>query len=308
MTKPVLGRGLGALLGGGSSTAAPSAMRAENATPSADPDSPPGTKVERVALDRIRPCAFQPRRRFAPEELQELADSIREQGVLQPLIVRAAGEGFELIAGERRWRASRLAELREVPVLIREATDLEVIELALIENLQREDLNPIEEAEGYRQLADKFDLRQEDIATRVGKSRVSIANALRLLKLPENPRSYVQNGQLSVGHAKVILGLDSPEHHTIAADRVIRQSLNVRQTEDLVARLRGSISKPDRAEKSPRSNIADPNVEALESKLQERLGTRVRLKYQGGKGTLEVRFFSDEDLERVLEVMGVGSD
>ena len=207
MAKPALGRGLGALLGGSPVlTSRPGAASARLHSRSvAAPDS--RERVQRVPLDRIRPCPLQPRKDFSAESLRELADSIREQGIVQPLIVRPRGGYFELIAGERRWRAAQLLKLPEVPVIVREADDRAVLELALIENLQRENLNAIEEAHGYSQLAEQFQLTQEEIAAKVGKSRAVVANALRLLKLPPAIQNFVREGRLSVGHAKVILGL-----------------------------------------------------------------------------------------------------
>lgn len=307
MSKPALGRGLGALLGGVPKVATATAAGEAAADPEAGL-APAGDRIDRLSLDRIRPCAFQPRRDFSGEELRELADSIREQGILQPLIVRRQGEDFELIAGERRWRAAQLAELTEAPVIIREADDLEALELALVENLQREDLNPIEEAEGYRQLAERFHLRQEDIATRVGRSRVAVANALRLLRLSDSLQNHLRNGRLSVGHAKVILGLDSSDQQALAADRILRDGLNVRQTEDLVARLAGTPKPASRRSRAAATPRADAQLAALEEKLRERLGTRVRLRYQQGKGSLEIQFFSDADLERLLDVLGIAVD
>src|SRR5438552_10017172 len=200
MAKPALGRGLGALLGG--APAKPAPLPSSNII--AQTPIPPGERVRQVALDRVRPCAFQPRKEFSAETLQELADSIKQQGILQPLIVRDAQTHFELIAGERRWRAAQLAGLKEVPVIVREADDRAVLELALIENLQRDNLNPLEEALGYSQLIEHFHLRQEDVALKVGKSRTVVANALRLLKLDQELQNYIRDGRLSVGHAKVI--------------------------------------------------------------------------------------------------------
>ena len=193
--------------------------------------------MQRVALDRIRPCPFQPRKDFSPETLRELADSIKEQGIVQPLIVRERDGHLELIAGERRWRAAQLLGLAEVPVILRQADDRAVLELALIENLQRENLNPIEEAHGYAQLIEQFQLKQEEVAAKVGKSRAVVANALRLLKLPPSIQANVREGRLSVGHAKVILGLASEKHQKLAAERILKEGLNVRQTEALVAHL-----------------------------------------------------------------------
>lgn len=305
MTKPALGRGLNALLGG-----APKTPVAASPAPAAaaSPDARPADGIRRVSLDQVEPCAFQPRRDFAPEELEELAESIREQGILQPLIVRERAGKFELIAGERRWRAARLAGLTEVPVIVREADDRAVLEMALIENLQREDLNPIEEAEGYRQLADRFGLRQEDVAARVGKSRVAVANALRLLKLPADLQSHLRNGRLSVGHAKVILGLEMPEKQALAADRVLRETLNVRQTEDLVARLQTRRGVPAKPGRTPATGVTDPQLAALEERLREHLGAPVRVRYRKGRGSLEIQFFSDDDLNRVLDLLGVQVD
>src|SRR5664280_2047063 len=232
MAKPALGRGLGALLGGNPvltqpapvpTTPVPSSLVA----PAPAPDT--RERVQRVPLDRIRPCPLQPRKDFSAEALSELADSIREQGIVQPLIVRERGGCFELIAGERRWRAAQLLQLAEVPVIAREADDRAVLELALIENLQRENLNAIEEAHGYEQLAGQFQLTQEEIAVKVGKSRAVVANAVRLLKLPQVIQNSVREGRLSVGNAKVILGLADEKNQKLAAERVIKQGLNVRQ-------------------------------------------------------------------------------
>lgn len=264
-------------------------------------------RVQRVVLDRIRPCPFQPRKQFAPEALQELADSIKEQGIIQPLIVRERAGYFELIAGERRWRAAQLLQLNEIPVIVREADDRSVLELALIENLQRENLNPLEEAQGYSELIEQFHLRQEDVASKVGKSRTVVANALRLLKLPSEVQAHLRDGRLSVGHAKVILGLPGALEQRLAADRVIKKSLNVRQTEELVAHWQ---SQP--GSRSTGTSIApahrDANVGNLENRLRERLGTKVQLRYRQGKGSLEIRFFSDDELERLLQIIGVKAD
>jgi ParB family chromosome partitioning protein len=264
-------------------------------------------RIQRVALPRIHPCPLQPRKDFSNEALRELADSIREQGIVQPLIVRPRGDGFELIAGERRWRAAQMLGLSEVPVIVREADNRAVLELALIENLQRENLNPLEEALGYAQLVDQFELTQEVVAAKVGKSRAVVANALRLLKLPPEIQNYVRDGRLSVGHAKVVLGLHRAEEQLLAADRIIRQGLNVRQTEDLVGRLQNRGAAPDGVKKSGKTSapLQDAHVMDLETRLQQRFGTKVVVRYRQGKGAVEIRFFTDDDLERVLEIVGV---
>ena len=310
MSKPALGRGLGALLNGAAALGTPPAPATAPATsPDALAAADARDRVQRVALSRIRPSPFQPRKDFTDTALRELADSIKEQGVVQPLIVRARADHFELIAGERRWRAAQIAGLAEVPVIVREAGDTEALELALIENLQRENLNPIEEALGYRQLIEQFQLRQEDAAQKVGRSRVVVANALRLLKLPDELQAYVRNGQLSVGHAKVILGLAGPEEQKLAAERVIRDGLNVRQTEELVSRLQAGTTVSTAGRGSGGNGAGrDVHVVALETRIQERLGTKVSIRYRQGRGAIEIRFFSDADLDRLLGLLGVPSD
>ena len=261
-----------------------------------------------MALSQIQPCAFQPRKDFSAESLQELADSIKEQGVVQPLLVRKQGDHFELIAGERRWRAAELAGLAEVPVMVREADDRTVLELALVENLQRENLNPMEEALGYSQLIDQFQLRQEDIATRVGKSRAAVANALRLLNLAQDLQGYIRTGRLSVGHAKVILALTTADEQRLAAERVLRDSLSVRQTEDLIARLRDLPAPGAKTGPAKPPRPVDAQVAEFENRLQQRFGTKVSLRYKLGKGAVEIRFFNDDDLERILSLLGVKDD
>lgn len=321
MAKPVLGRGLSALLSGVTSSKqsgnvfqSPSAASAaaEPSAPVASAAPPPlpdnREHVEKIAVERVRACPFQPRKDFSEESLHELADSIRENGIIQPLIVRKQGDDFELIAGERRWRASQIVGLKEIPVIVREADDRTVLELALIENLQRENLNPIEEAQGYAQLMSQFQLTQEEAAGKVGKSRAVVANALRLLKLAPDLLPHVRDGRLSVGHAKVILGLSTWEEQTLAAERIIKKSLSVRQTEELIADLQNKPEEKGSSSSSSTRTLPDAHLADLERKLQQRLGTRVHLRYRRGKGTLEIKFFSDDDLERILKITGVEVD
>jgi ParB family chromosome partitioning protein len=309
MAKPALGRGLGALLGGTPAIGKPPAPAALTVALSPPRDTPTESRehVQRVPLDRIQPCALQPRKDFSPEALRELADSIREQGIVQPLIVREVSDHLELIAGERRWRAAQLIGLNEVPVIVREADDRTVLELALIENLQRENLNAIEEAQGFAQLVGQFQLTQEEVAVKVGKSRAAVANALRLLKLAPVLQSYVREGRLSVGHAKVILGLANERLQQIAAERVIKDGLNVRQTEGLLAKLQARGGSPTRAGAlTPLTQ--DTHVASLENRLRERLGTKVHLRYKEGKGSLEISYFSDDELERILQILGISAE
>jgi ParB family chromosome partitioning protein len=297
MAKPILGRGLSGLLGGGPAVPV-------------QPDAPEGgavsEAVQKVPVAKVRSSSLQPRQDFSAEALRELADSIKEQGIVQPLIVRRKDNHFELIAGERRWRAAQMIGLAEVPVIVRQADDRAVLELALIENLQRENLNAIEEARGYTQLIEQFGLTQEQAAAKVGKSRVVIANALRLLKLAPELQTHVREGRLSVGHAKVILGLGSGEEQQLAADRVIKKSLSVRQTEELVASLQNRSTAKPGAKKSVAPT--DAHVAGLQERLQQRFGTKVRLRYHQGKGAVEIQFFSDDDLERFLKLAGIDLD
>jgi ParB family chromosome partitioning protein len=308
MSKPALGRGLGALLSGSPPITNPVPAAA---VPVAAPVLPVGShdRVQRVPLNRIRASAMQPRKEFSAEALKELADSIREQGIVQPLIVRERNGFFELIAGERRWRAAQLLNLPEVPIITREADDRSVLELALIENLQRENLNALEEALGYAQLAEQFQLTQEQIATKVGKSRAAVANATRLLKLPGAVQSFLRDGRLSVGHAKVILGLGDNQLQSLAAERIIKDGLNVRQAEGLIAKLQSRGSRPPGDATKVRAIVpVDANIGRLEEKLREKFGTKVHLKYAQGKGALEISFFSDDQLQHILEILGVNAD
>ena len=305
MAKPALGRGLGALLGDSPIAKPPGLAPASTRAPGAEPTTDTRERVQRVALGRIRPCPFQPRKDFSPETLRELADSIKEQGIVQPLIVRERSGHLELIAGERRWRAAQLLGLAEVPVIVRDADDRAVLELALIENLQRENLNPIEEAQGYAQLVEQFQLKQEEVATKVGKSLAVVANALRLLKLATEIQGFLRDGRISVGHAKVILGLATERQQKHAADRILRDSLNVRQTETLVSHLQAREATPGANVLTIAPKPKDAHVADLENKLRERLGTKIHLRYAQGKGALEITFFSDDELERILRILGI---
>lgn len=321
MSKPVLGRGLSALLGGGTKAGpspagvpvpTPGALPSANTLPTPvyslppTPTKPaPGTAVLKVALDRVFPSPLQPRKDFTEDALRELADSIREQGIVQPLVVRPSGDRYELIAGERRWRAAKLAGLTEVPIVERAATDRELLEVALIENLQRENLNPIEEALGYSLLAAQFSLTQEQIAQKVGRGRVVVANSLRLLKLTPTIQELVRAGTLSVGHAKVLLGLADTGLQESAAARVTNEGLTVRQLEELVARWTGP--KPVKTP-PPAPPPRDPHVLDVENRLRERFTTKVALKYDQGVGSLELKFGSDDELNRILDLLGLKLD
>jgi ParB family chromosome partitioning protein len=299
MAKTGLGRGLSSLLG-----ARPPADKQTKAGNSPAPSDTPNE----VLIGEILPGAMQPRNGFDDASLNELAESIREKGIMQPLMVRPREGGYELIAGERRWRAAQMAGLAKVPVVIRDVDDRTALELALVENLQRENLNPIEEAKGYAQLVDQFDLTQEEVAAKVGKNRATVANTLRLIKLPAEVQTYVRDGLLSSGHAKVILGLKQAKDQIAAAKRVIKKELSVRQTEELLGALDQATPGKTKRGATGKSTAADAHILDLESKLQERLGTKVSLRYRKGKGSVDIRFFNDEDLQRILETLGIKAD
>ena len=276
-----LGAGLGALLGD-------AALENESGA------------AEYLPLARIEPRAGQPRTEFDDEALQELSDSIREHGIIQPIVVRSMGDGYyQIIAGERRWRAARLAGLREAPVRIIDADDRKASEIALVENLQREDLNPIEEALGYRSLAQQYDLTQEEISQRVGKSRPVIANALRLLTLPEDVLELVKDGTLSMSIARAILELEKAEDQRYAAKKIADNSLTVREATALIKRIAAGIP-----EEKPQKPAKDPYVADVEARLGRVLGTKVQLNLGKRKGTIVLDYYSPEDLERILSLLG----
>ena len=258
-----------------------------------------GGPVSTLPLREIEPDKDQPRKDFDEQALSELADSIARHGLLQPIAVRAAAGGaYKIIAGERRWRAARLAGLSEVPVVIKDVTDAEAMELALIENLQREDLDPVEEAMGYRQLMERCELTQEQTAQKIGKSRSAIANSLRLLNLPDDVLAFLKEGKLSTGHAKVLLGLPEAALMKQAAEAVVGQNLNVRQTEALCKKL----VKP---EKPPKLQPLRPALAGeVEYALREVLGSEVKVDYKNGQGSLTVHFYSDEQLSAFANLLG----
>ncbi len=276
------------------------------ASPSVRPsafESPPaasGLGYRLLDLDRIDPNRDQPRRRFDPAPLEELAQSMKDQGVLQPVVVRPQGDRFQLIAGERRWRAAQMAGLLKIPAIVREVGDMHVLELALVENLQREELNPIDAAHAFQVLIDDLGLTQNDVASRVGKQRTTVTNLLRLLTLPAAVQDKVRTGQISTGHAKALAALGSPSLQIEIAERILKEGLSVRQVELLA----GRAGKDDgRAGSGARvATPADANVRAAEQHLQRAVGTRVRIvQGKGGGGRIELHFFSHEEMERVYQ-------
>ena len=279
VVRQVLGKGLGALI-----PEKPSLEALE------------GKKIFSICgIEEIKPNPFQPRKFFSDEQLQKLVESIQTKGILQPLVVRSKGSGFELIAGERRWRAAQKAGMKEVPVIIKDVSESELLELSLIENIQRENLNPIEEGEAFKRLIDHFRLTQEEISKQVGKDRTTITNALRLLKLPQDIKQSLAEGAISMGHARAFLSLDGPEKQRLALKKVLAGGLSVRQAENLVKRLQQK-SSPALPKKSQEW---DPLVD----ELQRALGTKVKIVTRGKRGKIEIEFYSHDELDRIIDLL-----
>ncbi len=271
-----LGRGLGALI------------------PGADPGA--RERPTEIPLHQLSPNHFQPRHSVNPQELADLADSIRKHGVLQPIIVRPIPDGYEVVVGERRWRAAQAAGLESIPAVVRGLTDREALELALVENLQREDLNPVERAGAYHRLIEEFQLTQEQVADRVGKSQPSVANALRLLNLPRQVQSSLEAGRITEGHARALLAVGDPGRMLKLWERIERRGLSVRETEALA---RGSISR----EILRRGTSQDPQVRSIEQDLSRRYGTKVSVTGSRQRGVLTFAYYSEEDLQRLLDLL-----
>ncbi|HEX9205756.1 MAG TPA: ParB/RepB/Spo0J family partition protein [Candidatus Deferrimicrobiaceae bacterium] len=276
--KKALGRGLSALL-----------------TPTAPPAGGKESGLVQIPLANLRAAGFQPRKTFPPESLSELVASIREKGVLVPVTVRPTPDGYELVAGERRFRAAESAGLSAIPAVVRQLTDREALEVALVDNLQRTDLNPIELAEGYNRLIHDFSLTQEQVAARMGKDRATVANTLRLLKLPAPVRQAVADGRLSAGHARALLGAP-PEQVVPVFEAVMRRGLSVRETERLCA-------SPVKRRGAGKPSSADVHLKDLEEELARRVGTRVRLRGSARKGKIEISYFSAEELDRLCRIL-----
>jgi len=289
MAKKALGKGLGALI----------KQQPANTDSTKDADSPQAQN--QIAITEIVPSPLQPRKHFAQGQLDELMESISQHGIIQPLIVREVNGKMELIAGERRWRASKELGLTEVPIRVREATDHEVLEMALIENIQRKDLDPIEEAQGYVRLAKEFSMKQETIAKRVGKSRAAVANAMRLMELHPSIQDHVAHGRLSVGHAKAILGIKDHDSQCLAADQILKKSLTVRAAEQLTK----DIINPKKSSSKSHSREADAVIKQIQSTLRERFATKVKLSHTAKKGKIELTYYGNDDLQRILDLLGV---
>lgn len=322
--KKGLGRGLGSLLGGPAPTEIPATKAApvapvensvshkpsapvnsQSVTPVAPPVDPE-SKIWKVGIDKLSPGQYQPRRQFDKEPLQELAQSIKENGILQPIVARRTASGkLEIVAGERRWRASQLAGLHEVPVILRNFNDKEALELAIVENIQREDLNPIEEAEGYSRLISEFKLSQQQVAEKVGRDRATVANAVRLLSLPEEIKTMISSNELSVGHAKVLLSLQDSKKQIEFAKKVVNEKIAVRKLEKMVqAAVKGVDEKEEVA--SFDSNVTQRLIAGLSDELQKMLGTKVSIDYSNSKGKISIHFYSDDELTNLVDRLKEG--
>ena len=280
MTRKALGRGLGALI-------------------SDTPLQSEKESLQELDIEQIKPNLFQPRTNFDAKALDELAASIKENGIIQPVVVRRVDDHYELIAGERRWRAAQRAGLYKIPAVIRDVPEERLLEIALIENIQREELNPIEEAKAYHRLTTDLLLTQEEVARRVGKERSSVANYLRLLKLPKEIQTWVEQEKLSMGHARALLGVNFAEDQIKLATTIIDRDLSVRETEKSVKRLTQAKEEKPSATKA----VMDPNVKAAEDKLCQHLATKVRIVKSGDKGRIEVDFYSNLDLDRLYSLI-----
>jgi ParB family chromosome partitioning protein len=279
--RPALGKGIGALLNSAAQEG--------------------GRKYFLCPIEELRPHGNQPRKTFNDEKMAELAASIREKGVIQPLVVRRSGDHYQIIAGERRWRAAQKAGLREVPVVIQDVSEDWAMEMALIENIQREDLNPIEEADAYRNLMEGFDLSQEEVARRVGKDRSTVANALRLLKLPPTVRDDVVGARLSMGHARALLSLEDEGDILEARQQVLQKKLSVRETEALVKKIKLFGGRP----RPKTQRDMDPQLVHLAGELKRALGTQVKIFPRGKGGKIEISYFTPQDLDRLLELLRI---
>ncbi|MBM7662220.1 ParB family chromosome partitioning protein [Bacillus mesophilus] len=255
--------------------------------------------VQEIKLKDIRPNPYQPRKHFQEEAIQELKESIIQHGILQPIIVRKSIKGYEIVVGERRYRAAKAAGLESIPVVVRELTEQEMMELALLENLQREDLTPIEEAQAYQSLIEQLDLTQEQLAKRLGKSRPHIANHIRLLSLPETVRMFISEGKLSMGHGRALLGLRKKEKLNTVVEKILSEQLNVRQLEHLVNQLNENVSRETLKPKKEKNVF----IKERETVLREKFGTSVSIKQSKKKGKIEIEFFSPDDLNRILELL-----
>jgi len=305
--KKVLGKGLNALItnsyGSAQTAVLEEAPQKTEEHPAEIPSKILGENVVMIPLDKIVPNPEQPRSNFPESAIEELSESIKEQGILQPVIVTQREGQYQLICGERRLRAAGLAGLEKIPAIVKEISPNKILEMALVENIQREDLNAIEEAAAYEKLAEEQKLSQEDVAKRVGKSRSTVANSLRLLRLPKEVQEMVVNQMLSAGHARALVALFTPEHQRVVAQKIVKENLSVRQTEELVQNILAGKRPAKRARRD------DPYIEDLERKIEARFGTQVRIfNNRKNQGRIEIRYFSLDELDRLLELLAIKRD
>ncbi|WP_026691784.1 ParB/RepB/Spo0J family partition protein [Alteribacter aurantiacus] len=263
------------------------------------PDDEKQHKVDEVKISELRPNPYQPRKKFSDQAIEELRMSISEHGVVQPIIVRKSIKGYEIVVGERRYRAAKAANLETIPAVVRELTEDEMMEIALIENIQREDLNALEEAKAYQKLMEHLQMTQEDLAKKLGKSRPHIANHLRLLQLPETAQQLLADGQLSMGHGRALLGLKNKDDIAPTIQKVIKETFSVRQLEEYVQKMNDTVSR----ETTQKKKAVSPFVKERESTLKEYFGTNVQIKQGKKKGKIEIDFFSEDDLDRILTLL-----
>ncbi len=260
-----------------------------------------GEKETSVRITMVEPNRKQPRKSFDEDSLQELSDSIKQVGLIQPILVQDRKDHYEIIAGERRWRAAKMAGLKEIPVIIRDYSEQEIMEISLIENIQREDLNPIEEALAYKRLLEEFNLKQDEVAERVSKSRTAVTNSIRLLKLGDKVQQMVIDDMISTGHARALLAVENPEEQYILAQKIFDEKLSVRDVEKLVK----NLHKPEKSKKDGKDKTLLAIYQDIEDKLKQRLSTKVTVTSKGeGSGRIEIEFYNHEDLDRLLEIMG----
>lgn len=304
MAEKRLGKGLDALIPGGLSVKSGSQKSEETDRKTADKQEASSETLVKITM--VEPNRDQPRKNFDEDALQELADSIKQFGLLQPILVQPRDGYYEIVAGERRWRAAKLAGLKEVPVIIRDLTEQEILEIALIENIQRENLNPIEEAQAYKKLLTEFHLKQDEVAERVSKSRAAVTNSMRLLKLTDEVQQMVINDMISTGHARALLAIEDPNEQFNLAQRIFDEKLSVRDIEKLVK----TIGKPQKEKKEKEKNESLEAVyQSIQEKLKQRLNTKVEVIGKGdGSGKIEIEFYSHDDLERVLDMINGEND
>lgn len=298
-----LGRGLDALFADAAPIVEDESPKKQKSKATSNVAASEEDRVLYIDINDIKPNSAQPRKHFDEDKLNELAESIRVSGVIQPLIVRNADNGYELVAGERRWRASRLAKLKKVPCIVRNYDEKQNALVAIIENMQRENLNPIEEAEGLKSMTDKFGLTQEQVSNSLGKSRTYITNSIRLLKLPKDIQEMISDGQMSAAHGRTIININDPDKQRAICDKVIKNGLSVRETEILADKIKDEIKPNRKKRKAKKADDKSSDVLATENELRRLTGTKVNIMGDGKKGKLEIEYYSTEELNQIIDMV-----